>query len=67
MILGMEWLETPREVRFDWRKKIMSFQQGDRTITLKGYQVREINQALALQDILHEEEEVKESLLVAHS
>ena len=48
LILGMEWLETLGEVRTDWRKKIMSFQQGDRLITLKGYQTKEIKHALAL-------------------
>ena len=37
------------------------FQQEDRIVTLKGYQVEEINHALALQEILHEEEEVKET------
>ena len=41
----------------------MSFQQGGQTITLKGYQVEEQNQALALQEILHEEEEAKEDFL----
>ena len=61
LILGMEWLETLGEVKSDWRRKIMSFQQGGQTITLKGYQADEQYQAGALQEILHEEEEAKEN------
>ena len=62
VILGMEWLETLGEVRTDWRRKIMIFQQGDKLITLKGYQAEEFKHALALQEIIHEEEEIKEEV-----
>ena len=37
IILGMEWLETLGEVKTDWRKKTMSYEQGGKFITLEGY------------------------------
>ena len=37
IILGMEWLETLGEVKSDWKKKTMSFEQGGCTVILKGY------------------------------
>ena len=39
----------------------MSYQHGDHIITLKGYQAGDSSQVLALQEILHEEEEVRET------
>ena len=56
MILGMEWLETLGEVKTDWRKQIMSYEQGGKVITLEGYQIKDENQTIALQEILVEEQ-----------
>ena len=43
MIFGMEWLETLGDVKTNWKRKVMSFQHGDRMITLKGYQLEIIS------------------------
>ena len=56
----MEWLETLGEVRTNWRKKEMSFKQGDSIVSLKGHQTEGTQPALALQEIIHEEEEIRE-------
>ena len=40
MILGMEWLETLGEVKSDLKNKVMSFQQGNKTIIIKRYQAK---------------------------
>ena len=56
MILGMEWLETLGEVKSDWKKKVMSFQQGNKTIILKRYQVKNHENVIILQEILYKEE-----------
>ena len=42
----------------------MSFKQGNRIVTFKGHQTEELQHALALQEIIHEEEEFREELLV---
>ena len=50
MILEMEWLETLGKVKTNWKRKVMSYQHGDCTITLKGYQAGDNNHVLALQE-----------------
>jgi len=33
LILGMEWLKTLGEVKFDWNKKIITIEHNGRTVT----------------------------------
>lgn len=35
-ILGVEWRETLRDSRVDWKRKAMSFKSGGEVITLRG-------------------------------
>ena len=56
MILGMEWLKSLGEVKSDWKKKTMSFEQGGQIITLRGYQINDNNLTMALQEVLFDKE-----------
>ena len=58
MTLGVEWLETLKEVKSNWKKKTMSFEHKGCIITLQGYQINDNNHTIALQEMSHDKEEV---------